>query len=207
MYVTGLSIASPTGRGARLGTTISAEELVARGVAPLDDNLAGRLAPSKDVDFAENTAVWRLVWWAEIWGQVHNQWSTTLLGFGYGYPIGELNPDIDPGTFIQTPHSDFFYALAFSGWVGVILFFLLQAELFRLLWRGFKVTGQPFGLMCWAALLTMSFFEDFFEAPFGAIPFFLLVGVAIAPALLARRSAAPNDMRRPLPHAPQTQVA
>ncbi|MFZ1205987.1 MAG: O-antigen ligase family protein [Candidatus Acidiferrales bacterium] len=207
MYVTGLSIASPTGRGARLGTTISAEELVARGVAPLDDNLAGRLAPSKDVDFAENTAVWRLVWWAEIWGQVHNQWSTTLLGFGYGYPIGELNPDIDPGTFIQTPHSDFFYALAFSGWVGVILFFLLQAELFRLLWRGFKVTGQPFGLMCWAALLTMSFFEDFFEAPFGAIPFFLLVGVAIAPALLARRSAAPNDVRRPLPHAPQTQVA
>ena len=206
MYATNLSIDAPTGRGAKLGARTSADEILARGIAPVNDNLAGRLAPSQDVDFAENTEEFRLIWWARIWEEVHNQMSSTLLGFGYGYPVGDLNPDIDPGTFIQTPHSDFFYALTFSGWLGVVIFFLLQLELFRLLRRSFMFTGQPFGLMCWAALLTMSFFEDFFEAPFGAIPFFLLVGAAIAPALLATRTKISGGMPAPVSLTPKVRT-
>ncbi|MFZ0640197.1 MAG: O-antigen ligase family protein [Candidatus Acidiferrales bacterium] len=200
MYVTRLSVQSPKGRGDNVGagTRISADYLVARAIAPLSENLAARLATPEDVRFAAGTAEWRLVWWAAIWEEVHSRLSSALLGFGYGYPIGNLNPDISVGTFIQTPHSDFFYALAFSGWLGVALFGLLQIEIARLLWRSYRITGLLFGLMCWSAFLTMSMFEDFFETPINAIPFFLLLGAAIAPALIARRRASPNDRRAPL---------
>jgi len=207
MYVTGLSLPSPMRRGENAGNRISADYLVARAIAPISKDAAEQLAPATGVSFAAGTAQWRLVWWANIWQEVHTRFSSALLGFGYGYPIGELNPDIEPGAFIQTPHNDILYALAFSGWLGVTLFALLQAELFRLLWRSFGITGQPFGLVCWAALLTMSLFEDFFEAPFGAIPFFLLVGAAIAPALLAPRRASPHYAGAPLLGSADAQLA
>jgi hypothetical protein len=183
MYVANIDLPSPEGRGGQF----SAHDLVARAVAPFDRDLAASLSAKEDVNQFAGTAGWRLVWWISIWGQVHASASSALLGFGYGYPIGDLNPFIEEGYFIQTPHNDFFYALGFSGWIGVMLFGLLQFELLRLLWRSYKITGQPFGLMCWAALLAGSMFEDFFEAPFGAIPFYLLVGIALAPGLLSAR--------------------
>lgn len=192
MYVTHISLPSPEGRGGR----ISADYIAARAVAPVSKNAASNLAPEKAAGFFAGTAEWRLIWWAGIWSAVNGTISKTLFGFGYGYPIGDLNPLIESGTFIQTPHSDFFYALGYSGWIGVLLFLFLQIELLRLLWRGYGITAQPFGLMCWAALLTTSLFEDFFEAPFGAIPFYLLIGITLAPGLIAAsggsgRAAAP----------------
>lgn len=179
MYVANVSLPSPRGRGGQF----SVDALVARAVAPINKGLADRLAPSKDVVGYEGTARWRLVWWASIWGAVHADPARALIGFGYGYPIGDLNPFVEPGTFIQTPHSDFFYALGFSGWFGVALFVLFQAELLRLLLRSYRITACPFGLMCWAALVASSLFETFFEGPMGAIPFYLLVGIALAPGL------------------------
>ena len=155
MYVGHVSLQSPLGRGDNVGTTgtsISTYYLVARAIAPLSQDLAQNLAPAEEVDFAAGTAAWRLVWWANIWLQVHARLSTALFGLGYGYPVGDLNPDIDPDAFIQTPHSVVFYALAFSGWAGVVLFSLLQIEIARLLWRSYQLNGQLFGLICWAAL-------------------------------------------------------
>jgi len=195
MYITNIDLPSPKGRGGQF----SARDLAARTVAPFDKDLAASLSTKEAVDQFSGTTVWRLVWWAEIWGQVHASASHTLLGFGYGYPIGDLNPFIEPGEFIQTPHNDFFYALGYSGWVGVLLFVFLQIELLRLLWRSYKITGQSFGLICWAALLSGSMFEDFFEAPFGAIPFYLLVGIALAPGLLSARVAPAGATALPIP--------
>ena len=199
MYATHLDLDTPTGRGDTVGSRISADFLLARAIAPVSEDLAGRLADQSHVTFAAGTTEWRLVWWANIWAEVHSRLSNSLVGFGYGYPIGDLNPEIEPGMFIQTPHNDLLYALAFSGWPGVALFALLQLEIGRLLWRSFKLTASPFGLVCWAAFLTMSLFEDLFEAPFAAIPCFLLLGAALAPALLApatarRQSAPPGRM-------------
>jgi hypothetical protein len=180
MYLANIDLPSPETRGGR----ISADNLVARAMAPFNRDMAENLASKQDVNQFAGNAEWRLVWWAEIWDQVHSTTSSSLLGLGYGYPIGDLNPFIEGGYFIQTPHNSFFYALGYSGWIGVMLFGLLQIELLRLLWGSYKITGQPFGLMCWAALLSGSMFEDFFEAPFGAIPFYLLIGAALAPRLL-----------------------
>jgi hypothetical protein len=195
MYVAKIDLPSPESRGGR----ISAESLIARAVAPFDRDLAANLASKEDVSQFAGNAGWRLVWWVSIWGQVHATPSSALLGFGYGYPIGDLNPFIEPGEFIQTPHNDFFYALGFSGWIGVVLFSLLQVELLRLLWRSYKITSQPFGLICWAALVSGSMFEDFFEAPFGAIPFYLLVGIALAPGLLSASAAPAGAAALPIP--------
>ncbi len=193
MYVTNMNLPSPKGRGGE----ISVDYLVARAVAPLNKAAASNLASAKQAKFFAGTAEWRLAWWAAIWAKVHANLPSALLGLGYGYPIGNLNPAIERGTFIQTPHSDFFYALVFSGWLGVVLFALVQFEVLRLLWRSYRITGQPFGLMCWAALLAASLFENFFEAPFGAIPFYLMVGMALAPALLQPRGACGRICRVP----------
>jgi hypothetical protein len=201
MYLANIDLPSPETRGGR----ISADNLVARAVAPFNRDFAENLASKQDVNQFAGNAEWRLVWWASIWGQVHATTSSALLGFGYGYPIGDLNPFIEPGEFIRTPHNDFFYALGYSGWIGVTLFGLLQVELLRLLWRSYKITGHPFGLMCWAALVSGSMFEDFFEAPFGAIPFYLLVGIALAPMLLSA-TAAPAGAAA-LPIAPGAKMA
>jgi hypothetical protein len=196
MFLAHVNLPSPKGRGGR----ISVDDFVARGVAPLSKGLAAELAPPRAVQQFSGTANWRLVWWAAIWHAVHANAARALFGFGYGYPIGDLNPFISPGEFIQTPHNDFFYSLAFSGWIGVVLFALFQWELLCLLRRSYSVTGQPFGLMCWGALLTISMFGDFFEGPMGAIPFYLLIGAALAPALVrADRSQTPKLSARPGP--------
>jgi hypothetical protein len=183
MSLTNLNLQSPEGRGGE----ISVNDILARAVAPVSKNLAGQLAPPGAVVGYVGTASWRLVWWARIWNEVHASTSSALIGFGYGYPMGDLNPYIEPGYFIQTPHSDFFYALGYSGWIGVMIFFSLQAELLRLLVKSYQISGKPFGLMCWAALLAMSMFGDFFEAPMGAIPFYLLVGAGLSPILLSAK--------------------
>jgi hypothetical protein len=198
MYLANFSMQSPSGRGDNVGvegTSISTHYLVARAIAPLSKDVAETLAPTEEVNFASGTANWRLLWWANIWAEVHSRLSNALLGLGYGYPLGDLNPFIEPDTFIQTPHSVFFYALAFSGWLGVSLFVFLQIEMARLLWCAYRITGQSFGFVCWAAWLTMSVFEPFFEAPYGAIPFFLLLGAASAPALLAGTHTTANKRR------------
>lgn len=180
MVLLNVSLPSPRSTGG----VISPRYIVARAVSPLSKSMAENLAPQQSMGEAVETAEWRLVWWAGIWAKVNSNRRTALLGLGYGYPIGELNPFIAEGRFIQTPHNDFFYALGFSGWLGVALFGLFQVEIARLLWRGYRATGQPFGLTCWAALLTSAMFTEILEGPFGAIPFYLLVGAALAPGLL-----------------------
>jgi hypothetical protein len=64
--------------------------------------------------------------------------------------------------------------------VGLFCFF--QLALGRLLVRIFRLTGQPFGPAFWAMALTEAFFSNFFEAPFGAIPLYLLIRLASTPA-------------------------
>jgi hypothetical protein len=87
----------------------------------------------------------------------------------------------DRGT--RTPHSVFFYALGYTGWVGVVLFAILQVAILRLLWRSYRITGQAAGLAFWVMAMARASFEEGFEAPFRAIPFYLLMGMSMAPAL------------------------
>jgi hypothetical protein len=161
------------------GGEISARTLVGKLLAPIAPEMAKEF--KRDADIDAETVSWRTGWWRELWRMVHQSPEWTLFGPGYGYPIWDLHPEGIPDIKLRTPHNVFMFALSYTGWVGVVLFIALQIALGRLLWQVYRVTGQPFGLCLWVMLVLKASFENFFEAPFNAIPFYLLVGLALAP--------------------------
>jgi O-antigen ligase len=173
---------APEGRGG----TISATDLVGRVLAPLDKDLAADY--TSDAQMHEETAAFRTLWWIAIWDSVHSSVSLTLFGHGYGFPLGDLVPYLQ-GEFIRTPHNVFFYALGYTGWIGVVIFGLLLAEIARLSWRVYRKDGQPFAIVFWVTMVAYSLFTAFYEAPYGAIPFFVVTGCACTPALYTERRA------------------
>ena len=88
---------------------------------------------------------------------------------------------------LRTPHNIFYYALGYSGWLGVLFFFSLQAACGALVWRVYKITGQSFGVVIWASTLFTAFFGNAFETPAGAIPCYLTLGLIIGPTLSMAR--------------------
>jgi hypothetical protein len=180
MYVTDFAIEAPEGRGG----TISAKDLVGRLLAPVDADLAADY--TSDAKMHEETAAFRTLWWIAIWDSVHESRTRTLLGHGYGFPLGDLVPYLE-GYFIRTPHNFFFYALGYSGWIGVVIFALLQAEIAGLSWKAYRFSGQPVALVFWVTMLAYSLFTAFFEVPYGAIPFYVVTGCACTPLFYAHK--------------------
>jgi hypothetical protein len=172
--------------GTKGGSSLS-REVVSIIIAPIDIELAKELSP-RAVQKAD-TANWRYKWWEQIWLSVHSDPMLEAFGHGYGFDLFRLAP-LEMRKFvtldIRTPHNVFFYALGYTGWVGVILFAILQFAIFRLLWRSFRLTGQPAGVVFWVMGMAMASFEAGFDTPYMAIPFYLLVGMAMAPGLQAK---------------------
>jgi hypothetical protein len=188
---------------------VSLSENLSRAIAPINLELARALSP-RAKDHA-STATWRELWWDAIWRSVHSTPMLEAFGHGYGFDLFGLAPDeVRQGQGdwdVRTPHSTFYYALGYTGWIGVALFGWLQLAIFRLLWRSFRLTGQPAGVVFWAAFMAQSGFEAFFETPYRAIPFYLIVGMACCPGLAdaspARRldwSSGGRTRIRPTPH-------
>ena len=167
----------------RTGGAVSLSDTLARAIAPIDLELAKQFSPNARLH--AGTAEWREVWWKEIWRSVHSTPMLEAFGHGYGFDLFSLSPMGVAESGIRTPHSVFYYALGYTGWVGVALFCFLQIAFLRLLWRSYRLTGQPAGLVCWAMAIARVLFEEGFETPFGAIPYYLLWGMAIAPGLQA----------------------
>ena len=159
------------------GGQISTRDVIGRVIAPFDPEAAAQY--TQNATSEAGTVDWRFAWWQRIWDEVHQSVDTALLGEGYGYPLADLIGYHERD--LRTPHSVFFYALGYGGWVGVIIFLLLQAALGRTLWQAWRISGLPFGPVLWAAFLTGALFGNAFETPFGAIPFYLLVGLSAAP--------------------------
>ncbi len=190
MYVTDFSLPGPEGRG---GGEISVRQLTDRALSPFQADMSdARAAAGIGAETPEATFVWRTVWWLNIWDAVHASGSTAMWGFGYGYPLGDLVPYLT-GQFIRTPHNEFFYALGYSGWIGVLLFFAFQQEIGRLLWKSNRLTGDSFGVPFWIAMMAYGMFFPLGETPYGAIPFYLTVGWAMAPVLRHETGAARKE--------------
>jgi hypothetical protein len=190
-YVTDLRIEA---RNTHAGE-ISVANVIGRGISAISPQWAEQLTDSGR-SYA-STVSWRTGWWRALWQVVHSRWDWTLLGPGYGYPIWEHHPE---GLLerIRTPHNVFMYALAYTGWIGLLLFVVWQGVLGWLLWRacwrsGTNASAEPFGICLWGLTLCWATFDNFFETPFGAIPFYLLCGLALAPILSG------GDGRGPLP--------
>lgn len=175
-YAADLRLPAPEQRGGE----ISVRGIVARVVAPFNPDVAGKLIGEEAYSLAGTIVGWRIPWWMEIWHAVHADFVTALLGLGYGYPLWSLFPVIPEG--VRTPHNIFFYTLGYTGWLGVLLFAFFLASLlvalYRAAWR--SLSGElAFVLSC--GFIGSSLFGNFFETPFGAIPFFLLTGFGLAP--------------------------
>jgi hypothetical protein len=173
-----LRIPSPAKRGGE----ISARALFARAIAPVDPDWAAELSPEHSERFV-GTVSWRTVWWRGIWRMVHESHLRAAIGPGYGYPIWESHPDLPKDRPLRTPHNIFMFALGYTGWMGVAIFYALQLSLGCILWRVYRRTGQPFGICYWMMILVWMHFDNFMESPFGAIPFYLLTGLCAASAL------------------------
>lgn len=176
IYVTKFSYTGPESRGG----TISATDLLGRVIAPFDADLAANY--TSDSQMYEATFLWRAVWWAAIWNSSHEDVSLALIGHGYGFMLGDLVPYLQDSS-TRTPHNVFFFALGYTGWIGVMVFAALQYELFRLLWAVKQKTGEPFGIVFWVATVSFSTFTAFFEEPHGGVPFYLMAGIICAPLL------------------------
>jgi hypothetical protein len=182
------------------GGAISSSEIVARGLAAVSPDLARSVTGSDNVNFYSGTIKWRKMWWHAIWNNSQENYTNLLIGPGYGFALKNLVNYLRDSADLRTPHNVFYYALGYSGWVGVLIFFSLQSACCVLLWRTYRVTGQAWGLAVWAASLSAAFFGNVMETPAGAIPFYLTMGLFVGPALavldsparvaLSRRAAA-----------------
>jgi hypothetical protein len=165
------------------GGEISARDTVGRALSSFDPELASEY--SSDTAVYAGTVKWRETWWREIRETVSQSPTTIIFGMGYGYPIGDLVSYLK-GMDIRTPHSIYYFTLCYSGALGVMLFFLLQASILTLHWRTYKATGQIFGFVSHTSLLVSAFFGNVFEAPQAAIPLYLIFGMSVGPLFSQR---------------------
>ena len=180
------SIPSPGERGG----AISSNEIVARGIAAVSPDLARDLTGSENTGFYRGTVTWRERWWKAIWTNSQENYTNLLIGPGYGFMLRNLVNYLKDSGAVRTPHSVFFYALGYGGWIGVVFFVLLQAACAALMWRAYRITGQSFGVAVWALSLLGAFFGNVLETPSGAIPFYLTLGLVVGPTLSVVGSAA-----------------
>ncbi|HZZ72827.1 MAG TPA: O-antigen ligase family protein [Pirellulales bacterium] len=162
----------------RGGQELSVRALAAQAWAIFDPKGAEQASPNLETRAA--TVEWRETWWKNIWGMVHQSPQRALFGAGYGYPIWTLNPFIVDDFPLRTPHNVTMFALGYTGWVGVALFYALMGTLWLALWRAYRRSGNLFGLCLWAFVVVRAQFDNLFETPHLAIPFFLLAGLCLA---------------------------
>jgi hypothetical protein len=182
---------------AERGGAISSSEIVARGLAAASPDLARDLTGSNNVNFYNGTITWRKNWWRAIWANSQDNYTNLLIGPGYGFALKNLVNYLAVATDLRTPHNVFYYALGYSGWIGVLIFFSLQAGCGVLLWRTYKLTGQAWGLAMWSAVLTSAFFGNVLETPAGAIPLYLMMGLFVGPVLAELGSPAREQLSHP----------
>jgi len=178
MMIIGPFIEGEEGRAENLHPAIN----FARLIATFNEDLAYRMLmdmgytkAADDMIVAKGTSLWR----KQIWENILATLNTTpkqALGHGHGEAITELTPD---GQEIHTPHNFVFYALYYTGALGLCVFALM---LFALLLASRRIaepnlralqTGHIFMMVLVAAVGNM------FETPIAAIPFYLLSGIMV----------------------------
>jgi len=166
------------------GGELSARGTISRLAGSISPELAEAVSENRgDAAFYYGTVYWRKQWWAAIREEISKDPRTIIFGFGYGYPLAKLAGEGTQNQGTRSPHSIFYFTLAYSGFVGVAIFFWLEFTVFRLLYRVYKVTGQIYGLAYFAYQFSGAFFGNFLETPSGIL-FYITVGLCIGPMML-----------------------
>ena len=77
---------------------------------------------SDNVAFYRGTITWRETWWRAIWANSQDNYHNLIIGPGYGFPLKKLVSYLNQQGELRTPHNVFYYALGYTGWIGVVLF-------------------------------------------------------------------------------------
>lgn len=166
------------------GGEISARETVARMAASVSPAMAEDVGGDRaNANFYYGTVYWRTHWWAAIRDEVSRDNPTLIFGLGYGYPLAKLAGKEVERTGTRSPHSIFYFTLAYSGAIGVAIFFALQSQVILLLWRSFKATGQIYSVAFFVYSFVGAFFGNSVETPQAGIPLYLFIGLFIGPML------------------------
>jgi hypothetical protein len=176
----------PLARGA---SELSAQNVAAAVIAPFDEQAAA--VYSSDARNFSGTVQWRTAWWSGIWTATHADPVRTFIGPGYGFELTSAADLRSSEEDLRTPHNWFMYALGYGGWFGVLTFSLVLLSALALLWRSDRLTGAAFGVPFLVASTVIATFSNFYETPYAAIPVWITVGMAIAPAVRAAQGAVP----------------
>ena len=178
------------------GGEVSVQGVVGRMIAPFDPALASKFVD--DPESLGGTKKWREDWWEQIWLSInHGDEKTFLFGHGYGFTIADLAVNVEDD--LRSPHNIFFYSLCYGGWCGAVVFATFQLALLYGLYRAYRMTGRAFGIAFWIVNVTMALLGNEFETPFGAIPYYLILGVHLRPlfenAVMRARNKAIEQMQ------------
>jgi O-Antigen ligase len=177
-FLVDLRLPAIPGRGGEL----SAQDTIARAAGSISPGLAAQFGVGHaNASFYYGTVYWRQRWWRAIREEVSREPKTLIFGLGYGYPLGRLNSQAVEKEGTRSPHNIFYFALAYSGCIGVAIFFWLEACVFRLLWQTFQATGKIFVLAFFASQFFGWFFGNAVETPQGGIYIYLLIGLYVGP--------------------------
>jgi len=154
----------------------------------------------------QGTKEWRLQWWKEIVSQtVAGPYFLSGQGFGINL-ADEYGYQVDQNHSLRSPHSIHMTILARMGvpgfilWIGINIMF--ASQLLRIHWRAKRIEQQVISgiavwlLAVWAASLVNGSFDVYLEGPYGAIPFWCVVGVGMALPALLRESGDNADPAR-----------
>lgn len=143
----------------------------------------------------------RAIWWAKV---VEETWThNPAFGLGFGADLAgafvrEYFPESDEDFSARSPHNFFLTVLGRMGVAGLVVWLLVCGQLARQGWRALRREDPP-GWSLWCSLLVLlgsATFGVVLEGPMGAVPFWVLAGLANArwvapPSTTADAAASP----------------
>lgn len=128
----------------------------------------------------------RLIWWRNV---LEEAWRTNpAFGLGFGSDLAsnflqEYYPEADEEFSARSPHNIFITVFGRMGATGLAAWLILLALLARRGWHTLRHQEDPAGWALWCALLVTLVSASFgvvLEGPMGAVPFWILAGLAVA---------------------------
>lgn len=128
----------------------------------------------------------RLVWWRTLSEETLQQNPVLGLGFGYDMAKGFVqayNPEMSDDFSARSPHNIALTALGRLGLVGLASWLFVTGCILKQAWLSFQRDKNPQHWSVWGSLLIIlvtAHLQVVLEGPMGAVPFWVLLGLASA---------------------------
>lgn len=194
LYVLNVSIEDPES-----GRPISARTIVQRQLSTVAFLGGGERAVRSDSD--SGTIRWRTIWWDALLRESLADPRLFLVGRGYGPDLRDAvrglegqtlnwNQGSEAGRTVRAPHNIAVTVLARSGLVGLVLWLTLLGAccvgIIRAIASARRAGARDDEMLgVWLAtfvttVVVASLFGVVLESPFGAVPFFFILGLGVA---------------------------